>query len=100
MVEKIRLYNEALGLHPTVGFAMIIIDLMLGTGELLSGGLGWFVSIGIAIVFTVASALIQKNLHNDNWGAAVGKSLLVGLFTAIPTPIPTLGFVARALTKN
>lgn len=104
MVEKIRSNVDNLSIHPIVGFAMIVVDLMLFGGEVFTVGVSWPISIGVAVVLTIASALIQKNVYGDNWGAAIGKSLIVGLLTAIPTPLstvlPTIGLASHALLKK
>jgi hypothetical protein len=75
------------GLHPLVAVLMITLDIML----FASGGLviSWPISIPIGIAATIICVLIQKNAMRDQWGLAIGKGLLVGLLTAIPTGLPS-----------
>jgi ABC-type sulfate transport system permease subunit len=64
---------------------MAAIDVMLFGAE--STVIGWAISIPVAAVFSIASALIQKHGFKDEWGLAIGKALLIGCLTAIPWPI-------------
>ncbi|MRS04386.1 hypothetical protein EG832_14400 [bacterium] len=75
------------GLHPLVAILMIILDNML----FASGGLviSWPISIPIGITTTIICVLIQKNAMREQWGLAIGKSMFVGLLTAIPTALPS-----------
>ncbi|MCE2853128.1 MAG: hypothetical protein LW717_18350 [Chloroflexaceae bacterium] len=84
-MSKFQQFCQTMGLHPLVGFGMAAIDLMLFGSEL--AGIGWVVSIPVAVVFSIASALIQKHGFKDEWGLAIGKALLIGCLIAIPTPI-------------
>lgn len=90
MSSKFARVSQMLGLHPLVGFGMFAVDAMLFTEIVATGGIGWLISIPVASVLTIACTLIQKYSFGDGWGTAVGKSLLVGLLTAIPTPLPSL----------
>jgi len=85
---------QTLGLHPIVGFGMFAVDSMLFAETVATGGVGWVISIPVAAVLTMGCILIQKFGFGDNWGLAIGKSLIVGLLTAIPTPLPSLISVA------
>jgi len=48
------------------------------------------ISIPVGVVLTISSLFIQRYLYKDLWGSAIGKSLLIGLITAIPTPLPSV----------
>lgn len=76
-----------LGLHPLVAFAMIVVDLMLIAADLATAAT---VSILVAVILTVPCVLLQRYAYKDEWGVAVGKGLIVGILTAIPTPLPSL----------
>ena len=89
-MDAIKKLSRSFGLHPLVGFGMFAIDMMLFDSEVLTFGLSWPISIGIGAALTVPSVLIQRYSFKDSWGAAVGKGLLVGILTAIPTPLPSL----------
>jgi hypothetical protein len=76
-----------LGLHPLVAFAMVCVDLMLTASDLVTVAT---VSIAVAAVLTVPCVLLQRYVYKDGWGAAIGKGMIVGILTAIPTPLPAV----------
>lgn len=78
------------GLHPLVGFGMFAIDWMLFAGEGATLGASLLVSIPVGLLLGIASILIQRHSFRDNWGAAIGKGLIVGTLTAIPTALPSI----------
>lgn len=90
MLENLKKLSQSLGLHPLVGFGMFAVDMMLFDSEVLTFGLSWPVSIAIGAALTLPSVLIQKHSFGDDWGAATGKGLLIGVLTAIPTPLPAI----------
>jgi len=82
--------SQALGLHPIVAFGMIAVDSMLFAETMISAGTGWIITVPIALIFTIPCTLLQKFNFGDNWGTAIGKGVIVGILTAIPTPLPSL----------
>jgi hypothetical protein len=76
-----------LGLHPLVAFAMVCVDVMLTASDLMTAAT---VSIAVAAVLTVPCILLQRYVYKDVWGAAIGKGLIVGILTGIPTPLPSI----------
>lgn len=76
-----------LGLHPLVAFAMVVVDLMLTASDLITLAT---VSVIVALVLTIPCILLQRYAYKDEWGVAVGKGLIVGILTAIPTPLPAI----------
>ena len=80
---------QLFGFHPLVAFGMIAIDLMLFGAEGASLGASWPISIPVSLVLTIPCALIQKYGMNESWGLACGKAFMIGLLTAIPTPLPS-----------
>ncbi len=76
------------GLHPFVAFAMVIVDIMLFGTDIT--GVGWFISVPIALFLAAPCILIQKYSYNDNWGTSVAKGFIVGIITAIPSPLPAV----------
>ena len=89
-MDKLGSLSRIIGLHPLVALGMIAIDIMLFGAEGISAGLGIPVTIAIALVLIIPCVLTQKYAFNDNWGAALGKGIMVGLLTAIPTPLPSI----------
>lgn len=89
-MNKFLQFCQMMGLHPLVGFGMFAIDWMLFAAEGGTLGASWFISIGIAIVFTIPIILIQKYGLKEEWGLAIGKGLLIGCVTSIPTALPSV----------
>jgi len=81
---------QMMGLHPLVGFGMFAVDWMLFTAEAGTLGASWVISVGVAIALTIPSVLIQKYGFKDGWGLAIGKGLMIGCITAIPTALPSV----------
>lgn len=99
-MEKTRSLLDNVGLHPLVGFGMAALDAMLFGQEAATLGVTWPISVVVAVVFAGASVLIQRKGYGDDWLLAIGKGMVVGLLTAIPTAIlaivPIAGGVAGA----
>jgi hypothetical protein len=96
-----NVFAKKFGLHPLVALIAICVDSVLVAPETVATFLGIEtagISAIIAIVITivasaivmVACVLLQRYSYKDNWGAAVGKGLTVGILTAIPTPFPSI----------
>ncbi len=89
IMTKIQQLCALLGLHPLVAFGMIAVDMMLFGGESVTVGISWPISVAVGAVLTVPCILIQKYGMKEHWGLAIGKGMLIGVLTAIPTPIPS-----------
>jgi hypothetical protein len=76
-----------LGLHPLVAFAMVVVDIMLTATDLVTAAT---VSIIVALILTIPCILLQRYAYKDEWGVAIGKGMIVGILTAIPTPLPAI----------
>ncbi len=97
-MNKFFQFCQMAGLHPLVGFGMFAVDIMLFGPESFSLGVSWSISIAVAIALTIPCVLIQKYGMREQWGLAIGKGALVGILTAIPTPLPSIiTFVGGAL---
>ncbi len=81
---------RTVGLHPLTAFGMIVVDWMLFAAEGATLNAAWPVSIGVAIALTVPCILLQRYGYKDSWGLAIGKGMIVGVLTAIPTPLPSV----------
>jgi hypothetical protein len=78
------------GLDPFVATGMVAADWMLFGGlELPSLGALAVVSFFVGLALIIPCALIQHYAYGDGWGAAIGKAMLVGLLTAIPSSLPS-----------
>ena len=96
-MSKFQAFCQTMGLHPLVGFGMFLIDWMLFGAEGATLGASWIISVPVSVVFAVASVFIQRYGFKDNWGLAIGKSLLIGCLTAIPSPFPSVVSVAGGI---
>ena len=97
-MNKFIQFCQSTGLHPFVGFGMFAVDWMLFGPESASLGITWSISIAVAAALTIPCVLIQKFGMRETWGLSIGKGALVGLLTAIPTPLPSvITFVGGAL---
>lgn len=93
--EVVKKLLQMVGIHPLVAIGMCAIDAMLFGVEGLSAGLAIPATVAIALSLSIPCTLVQKYCFGDNWGGAIGKGLMVGIITAIPTPIPS--FITGAL---
>ena len=85
-----RVVLTTLGIHPLAAVGVIAVDSMLFGGTVVTGGIGWAISVPVGIALAVAVSLIQRRgSPHDDLGLAVGKGLIVGVLTAIPTPLPS-----------
>lgn len=90
-MSKFTQFCQLVGLHPLVGFGMFAVDWMLFGPEAATLGVSWPVSVGIAAALTIPCVLIQRFGMREKWGLAIGKGLIVGVLTAIPTALPSSG---------
>lgn len=79
------------GLHPVAAAGVIAVDVMLFGATSATLGTGWAVSVPVGAALGIAVALVQvRGSPRDDPGLAIGKGILVGLLTAIPTPLPSV----------
>jgi len=77
-----------IGLHPLVALGMLGVDWMLFASDLT--GVGWALSCAVAAGLVIPCVLAQKYAYGDDWGTAIAKGMMVGILTAIPTPLPSV----------
>lgn len=77
-----------LGLHPLTAVGMIAVDVMLFHTDL--GIITWPISVTVATLLMIPCVIMQRFAYQDAWLIALAKSLLVGILTAIPTPLPAV----------
>ena len=94
-------FAQRYGLHPLVAAIVISADTLLVPSDTVgvffspesagvSAAIAVVLSIVIAAILMVACILLQRYTYRDNWGTAVGKGLIVGIITAIPTSFPSI----------
>ena len=92
-----RRFGQVFGLDPRIAFLTLIIDMMLNAGDLISMGLLVPVSIAAGIVLGYIVYKAQINWYEDDAESAKIKAIVIGLLTAIPTPIPELLYIPAGL---
>jgi len=95
-MERLKSFSQTFGLHPLTVMGMFAVDWMLFGEEVATAGIGWLISLPVGVALGVAAALIQKQAYKDETMSAVAKGLLVGLLTAIPTPLASFGMLPFA----
>jgi len=89
-VRRSRGFTQVFGLDPRIAFLTFIVDMMLFGGEVLSFGLLIPVSLVAGIVLGIITYRAQIKWYGDDPEAAQIKGLIIGLLTAIPTPLPAI----------
>jgi hypothetical protein len=86
-------FGQSFGLHPVVAVATVAVDMMLQSATIISGGLLIPFSIAAAVALAVITYRAQKKFYGDDGEAAGIKAAIVGLLTAIPSPLPYALFI-------
>ena len=92
-----RRFSQVFGLDPRIAFLTLIVDMMLNAGEVMSLGLLAPVSMAAGIVLGYVVYKAQINWYGDDPESAKIKALVIGLLTAIPTPIPELLYLPAGI---
>jgi hypothetical protein len=92
-----RGFSQNFGLDPRIAGLMLIIDLMLNAGDVVSMGLLVPFSIAAGIVLGYITYRAQINWYGDDKESAKIKAIVVGLLTAIPTPLPAILYVPAGI---
>jgi hypothetical protein len=94
---SIRRFGRLFGLDPRVAFLALIVDMMLNAGDLVSMGVLLPVSIGAGIVLGYVAYRAQIKWGGDDPESAKIKAIILGLLTAIPTPLPELLYIPAGI---
>ena len=78
------------GIHPAMAALAVIVDLMLFGGEVATMGAILPVSIGVGAALGVITYLAQRKWYGDDKDSAAIKAMILGVLTAIPTPLPAI----------
>ena len=92
-----RGFGQMFGLDPRVAFLTLIVDMMLNAGDVMSMGLLVPVSAMAGLVLGYIVYKAQMNWYGDDKETAKLKAIILGLLTAIPTPLPELLYVPAGL---
>jgi uncharacterized membrane protein YvlD (DUF360 family) len=96
-VGSIGRFGQLFGLDPRVAFLTLIVDMMLNAGDLVSMGLLLPVSAAAGVVLGYVVYRAQINWYGDDKESARIKALILGLLTAIPTPIPEILYIPAGI---
>lgn len=88
-----RRFGRLFGLDPRIAILALIVDMMLNAGDLVSMGMLLPVSIGAGIALGYVTYRAQINWCGDDPESAKIKAIILGLLTAIPTPLPELLYI-------
>jgi hypothetical protein len=86
-------FGQVFGLHPAMAFLTVGVDLMLQSADIVSGGLLVPFSIAGGVVLAGITYCAQRKWYADDKESAGIKAAIVGLLTAIPTPLPYALFI-------
>jgi hypothetical protein len=76
---------------------MFVIDLMLFGGAVLTFGLLIPIALVAGIVLGFITYRAQVKWYSDDRESALIKGVIVGLLTAIPTPLPAVVYVPSGI---
>jgi hypothetical protein len=96
-VGCIARFGQLFGLDPRIAFLTLIVDMMLNAGDLISMGLLLPVSVAAGVVLGYVVYRAQINWYGDDKESAKIKGLILGLLTAIPTPIPEILYIPAGI---
>jgi len=94
---RARGFGQFFGIHPTIAFVALLVDLMLFGGDVMTMGALLPVSIGAGFVLGIITYLAQRKWYGDDKEAASIKALILGLLTAIPTPLPAALYIPSGI---
>ena len=94
---SLRRFGQIFGLDPRVAFLTLVVDMMLNAGDLASMGLLLPLSVAAGVVLAYVVYRAQINWYGDDKESARIKALVLGLLTAIPTPIPEILYIPAGI---
>jgi hypothetical protein len=74
-------------IHPLAALATIALDGVITVFELLDPFMLLLISAGAGLLSFLATTLVQRYLAKDDWGPALAKGLVMGIFAGVPYPI-------------
>jgi hypothetical protein len=89
----IRRFGRLFGLDPRIAFSALIVDMMLNAGDIVSMGMLLPLSMAAGVVLGYVTYRAQINWYGDDPESAKIKAIILGLLTAIPTPLPELLYI-------
>ena len=71
-------------IHPLAALATIVLDNVFGVFELVDPLALILTSVGVGILGTVTTTLVQHYLSKEDWGPSVAKGLVMGIIAGVP----------------
>ena len=90
-------FSQLFGLDPRIAFLTFVVDLMLFGGEVLTFGLLVPVALVAGIILGFITYRAQMKWYGDDRESALIKGIIIGLLTAIPTPLPAVVYVPSGI---
>lgn len=84
MVPETRRPIPPAPIHPLAALATIVLDNVFGVFEILDPLALVLTSLGVGVLGTVTTMLLQRYLAKDGWGASVAKGLVMGIIAGVP----------------
>jgi hypothetical protein len=84
MLPEIRRPIPPAPIHPLAALATIVLDNVFGVVELVDPLAIIFTSLGLGALGAVTTALVQRYLAKDTWGASVAKGMVMGIIAGAP----------------
>jgi hypothetical protein len=92
-----RGFGQIFGLDPRIAALTLVVDFMLFGGEFVTAGLIWPFSVAAGLVLGLIAYKAQMRWYGDDRESALIKGLILGLLTAIPTPIPAFLYIPSGI---
>jgi hypothetical protein len=96
-VTGARGVDQIFGIDPRIAFLTFVVDLMLFGGEVATLGAAVIISVPAGIVLGYIAYRAQMRWYGDDAESARIKGLILGLLTAIPTPLPAVLYVPAGI---
>ena len=92
-----RGFGQMFGLHPGIAFLTFVVDAMLFSGEAVSLGTSFPISLAASVVLGILAYKAQQKWYGDDSENALIKAGILAFLTAIPTPLPALVYMPAGL---
>jgi hypothetical protein len=93
----VRGLAQKLSIDPRIAFATVAVDFGLHSADVVTAGLLLPFSIAAGIALTVIASRSQMKWSGDDYETACLKGFIIGLLTAIPSPLPYVLFVPAGI---
>jgi hypothetical protein len=71
-------------IHPLAALATLVLDNVFGVFELLDPLALLLTSLGVGVLGTVTTMLVQHYVAKESWGVSVAKGLVMGIIAGVP----------------